>query len=335
MNHIKYFFLFTSMILFSMLAFPKAVHADSGTCDPVIFGDSCVLSSGQTMNNGMVVFGGAASIEEGATVNGSLVITGGSLSLAGIVNGDITVIGGPVNLESSAVITGSLTTVGASLNRADGAEVLGGVNVEQPQDFNWGFGSIPFNIESSIPRVSLDLNPLWNIVWTFLRTLAVAALAVVVVLLWQNPTEQVAGMIVSQPVQAGFMGLMTVVVAPALIILLAITIILSPLSLVGILALGIGALFGWIALGLEVGSRMAGAFKVDWAPAVKAGAGTLVMTLLVSLVALIPCVGWLVPALAAILALGGVVIAVMAKRQSVMAPVVVTASVGNNPDLNG
>jgi hypothetical protein len=140
------------------------------------------------------------------------------------------------------------------------------------------------------------------------NALTLAALAAVVALLLPKPTDRVASAVVTQPLLSGGLGLLTILVAPALFILLVITIILSPLGLIGILVLGIGMVFGWIALGLEIGRREASLFKAEWAAPVAAGVGTLTLSLISAMVGLIPCIGWVAPVLAAIVGLGGVVL---------------------------
>jgi hypothetical protein len=101
--------------------------------------------------------------------------------------------------------------------------------------------------------------------------------------------------------------LLTLIVAPVLIVLLAITLILIPVALLALLALVLLVAYGWIAVGLELGQRMgASLFHTNWTPPVAAGIGTLVLSLLAAVVGVIPCVGWLLPFLVIIVGLGGV-----------------------------
>jgi hypothetical protein len=107
------------------------------------------------------------------------------------------------------------------------------------------------------------------------------------------------------------MGLLTVIVVPALMILLIITLILSPFGLLGFLLLGLAMLFGWIAMGYEVGKRIVASLKVDWAAPIVAGMGVLVLSLVSELVNFndfIRCLGWILPAFISLLGLGAVVI---------------------------
>jgi hypothetical protein len=108
---------------------------------------------------------------------------------------------------------------------------------------------------------------------------------------------------------AGGVGLLTVIVTPIILLLLAITCILSPISLLGAMALVVAWVFGRIAIGLEIGNRIAKSFDRDWPIPLAAGVGTFGLALVVDSVGtFIPCVGWLIPTLVGLFGLGGVVL---------------------------
>jgi len=92
-------------------------------------------------------------------------------------------------------------------------------------------------------------------------------------------------------------------------VLLLITLICSPLSLLGILVLAVAWAFGLIALGLEVGSRLGKIINQEWAPALSAGVGTLLLIIVLNgLQTVVPCVGWVFPAIAGMVGLGAVIL---------------------------
>lgn len=303
-------------VLFILLALPTGAFAQGGDGDQVVFGGSYTLESGETLSGDLVVFGGSVELETGSTVEGDIVIFGGSIDAAGEVNGDLIVVGGSANLESTALISGDLVTPGSGLNRSEGAQILGQVIT----DINIADGvfiprvitpriDIP-NIPElpTIPEVTVRFNPLWNAVWFLFRILAFSALAVLVIMFLPRQAERTAQAVVAQPILSGGRGVLTVIVGVPLFVVLLITIILIPVSLVGFLLLAIAALFGWIALGLEVGQRFAALFKTEWAPAVAAGIGTFVLTLVTFSIDSIPCIGWLAPFFVTALGLGGVLL---------------------------
>jgi hypothetical protein len=294
------------ILLIALFAFPGAALAQtpSNGNDQVVFGGTYTLNTGQTLSGNLVVFGGLATLEKGSVVNGDVALTGGSLNVSGEIKGSITSVGGSINLSDTAVVDGDINTVGGTLNRTSQTVIKGNISSSGP-----GAIRLPLNFNlnglRNLPLADL-FHPLGSILWGIFQSLAVAALALLVVLFMPTPTRRVSNAIIAQPLIAGGLGLLTVVVAPALVVLLAITILLIPLSLIGILLLAVAFLFGWIAVGVEAGDRLAGLFKVQWAAPVSAGIGTLVLSFFSSVFVLIPCVGWVLPTVIAIVGLGGV-----------------------------
>jgi hypothetical protein len=66
-------------------------------------------------------------------------------------------------------------------------------------------------------------------------------------------------------------------------------------------------LFGIVALGQEVGERFTKAINQIWAPVLSTGFGTFLLLLVGGFIGLIPCIGWLLPFLVGLVAVGGVV----------------------------
>ena len=141
--------------------------------------------------------------------------------------------------------------------------------------------------------------------------------------------DRVAHAVLAQPLTAGGLGLLTVVVAPITFILLTITIILIPVVALAVVALVVAAVFGWIAIGYEIGQRFTTAIHQNWHPAFSAGLGVFALTLVSSALTGIPvlnCVGWLVPFLLGLAGLGAVIMSRFG-TQTVVAP----ASAGPAP----
>jgi hypothetical protein len=107
---------------------------------------------------------------------------------------------------------------------------------------------------------------------------------------------------------AGSFGLLTGVLAPFLLVILAVTLILIPVAVLAAAVLALAWLFGLIAIGTEVGERFTRAINQTWAPPLTAGMGTFLMMLVVGGIGMIPCIGWLATTLVAMLGIGGVVL---------------------------
>ncbi len=307
---------FTSVLLLVFLFFLplQSAGATNGSSEgQVIFGQSFTLKSGDTMNGDLLVFGGSATIEEGATVNGSTVLFGGNLTVNGTVNGDVAITGGSASLGPAAHIAGNLTTVAASLDRAKGSQVDGQIyNTATSWISNGVNSNIPQPVKPVvpvIPQVKFGFQPLISVLNGFGQSLGIAVLAMLVMLFLAPHADRVAHAIIAQPLTAGGLGLLTVVVAPIAILLSIVTLILIPLAPIIVIALVVAGVFGWIAIGYEVGQRFTKAIHQNWHPAFSAGLGTFVLTLAAKILTGIPvlnCVGWLVPFLLSMAALGAV-----------------------------
>jgi hypothetical protein len=307
-NRVKIALLIACLML---LAFPGTVFAKELLDDRVIAGGTFTLESGQVQEGSLVIFGGSAEIESGATVEGNVLLIGGTVSIAGSVEGSVVGIGGVIDLSAGAVVEGDLSSLGATVNRDPSATVEGqivtGVSLPNlvlvPTDI-----SIP-GIPDFRPVFRPVLDPVGRAAWFLIRSLIWAALAAVIVIFFPNPADRIARTAVKQPVVSGGVGCLTVLVAPIVLVVIAITIILIPVTLLGALILAAAWFIGRIALGLELGRRLARLFDAEWAAPLAAGGGTFVLSIIVDGIgSLIPCVGWILPAFVGVLALGAVIL---------------------------
>lgn len=290
--------------LFVTMAWPGTAMAKGLLDDEIVFGGTFTLESGETLDGDLFILGGIATLEEDSEVNGDVVLMGGTLEIGGNIDGNVLAIGGFVDLKSSAFVGGDVNVLGAHLEREPGARVGGSVNYNLRGQF-----PLPFAGGVRVPWVDLRFSPVVDVIGFIFRTFLWAALAVLLVLFLPNQTERTAQAAVSQPVVAGALGFLTVVVAVPLLIVLAITIIMSPVSLLGAVLLVIAWAIGLIALGLEIGRRLTQMLNQNWPPAVSAGMGTFVLILVMNGgKELIPCIGWVIPVMVGTLGLGAVLL---------------------------
>lgn len=280
---------------------PEPGNTISG--DQVIIGNTFRLENGETLDGSLLIIGGTATTLADSVVNGDLVLIGGTLAINGSVNGDIVSIGGVVNLEDAAVINGSLTMVGASLKRSPSAQISGSVSEETPRFLDFDF------LDENGLKLPFTSNrkPLNGVLTATFQSLVMAVLAVLVGLLLPRNLKNSAAALVREPVVTGGVGLLAVVVAPVLLVLLAITIILIPVAVLTAIALGLAIVFGNIVVGYEIGNRLSTVFKDTWHPSIAAGIGTLLLSLVTGFAGIIPCVGWVLGFIASIMGLGAVV----------------------------
>jgi hypothetical protein len=283
-------------VLFLAVAFAltacEAVPLTAGT--RVVTGGNFVLNSGETHNGGLLVLGGNSLLQSGSRNIGDVTVLGGNTDALGEIDGNISIIGGNVTLGPTAVVRGNISLSGGNLNRAPTAQVTGNVNMnawEVP-----AFGSY------------FEVTPLSQLSWLLFRALLIAGLAMLAVALMPEPVARLTHAIADQPLMTGLVGFVAMLAIPALAILLALTILLIPVSLLLGLALAIMAAFGWIALGVETGRRLTEWLKWPMQPVWQAALGTLAFTMVVGLIEFMPIVGGLTVFVATVIAVGAVVI---------------------------
>jgi cytoskeletal protein CcmA (bactofilin family) len=298
-------------VLVLLLVSPAMVLAQSPTPatgktisgDQVVIANTYRLESGDELVGNLAIIGGTATLNEDSIMTGDVFLTGGTLTVNGTIHGDIIAIGGAVNIEDTAEVNGNISLIGATLKKSPIAEINGEITEQSPKFLDFDFSN-PDNI--NVPFV-VKVSPLTKMLNATLQALAIAALAVILGLIFPQQIKRVANTVSSEPLVTGGVGLLTVVIAPILLVLLTITIILIPVTILSALLFGLAVLFGWIAIGYEIGTRMSSLFKTIWHPSVAAGIGVLLLGLVTGFAALIPCIGVLVGIIVAIVGLGAVV----------------------------
>lgn len=295
----------TTIVLVAVMAFPTTALAGGMLDGRVVFGGSFTLEQGETLDGDLLVMGGNVTLEVDSRVMGDVVVLGGNVSSDGTIDGSVTIVGGNVRLKSNALVRGDVYTVGGSLSRSPGARIEG-------QQFSETDFAFPFDFDFSAPNVRSfrfdGPNLLSRAVWYIFRIFLLGALAVLLVMFAEEPTRRVVVSTLDQPILSGGVGLLSAIVLPMLIVFLSITILLIPVALLIILLCVLAITFGWIALGLEVGERLSEMMKWELHPAVQAGLGTFLFSAVVLGIGMIPCVGWIVPFIAGLLGLGGVIL---------------------------
>ncbi len=302
--------LFFSLVLtlVFLLAVPAPVYAAGSAQGRVIFGESVTISAGESVDGDLVVFGGSVTIEDGAVVRGDVAVFGGTATVAGEIIGDLVVMGGSAELQADAIIHSDVITMGGQVKRHPNAQILGQV-METP-------GQIPlpnFRFVWEAPFLGVQhgwvpwtLNFVARLVLGLAKAIVLAALAALLVLVAEEPTRQVGQTALKHPLETGGVGMLTLLAVPVVVLSLAITIVGIPLALALGAVLGLAALFGWLALAVEIGDRLVQSMRQPWAAPASAALGAVVLYVVVAGADLIPCVGWLVGLMVVFLGLGSV-----------------------------
>ncbi len=305
--------LLCSLFLLLFLAFP--VQAQTTSVRPGIYFDSVlVIRSGETVEGDLLLFNSILTIEKAGALKGDLLMFNSGLDVGegALLSGDLLAFDSTLRLDGE--IAGDLLAFGSALWKGDPARIdgelltQGTLRLKTPPSFSKpsslsSFFS-PFSRWALLP--SLHRMRLLFIPWV--RVLAtvilLALLALTVTLFLEYPLQRAARFIALQPILSGGLGLLTLLVAPLLILILIITLVFIPLALLLIMALLLSLLFGWISLGLELGNRLLRLFALRCSLPWTAALGTFLLTLFTAAMGELPCIGWLVGFTAALLGLG-------------------------------
>jgi len=306
-------FIYLMMLLGLLLVPTGAVYAqDTNPDDPIVlFGQPYTLESGETLNVSLVLIGGNITIEEGAEVNGDVILIGGNLTADGDIDGEVVLIGGNMGLTAevsgnialiggqgtltdTAVVKGNVTTVGGQLDRDPDAEITGDIinnappNFDAPNTPDAPYG--PYN-----PNFDFYFDPIGQAFGVIFKSFLMAGIAALLTLFLDKHIKQVGDFAVAQPLVAGGVGLLAILVALALIFTIFPLFIIVCAWLLGI-----------VALGQEVGARFTKAINQTWQPILATAFGTFLLTLITGYVEFVPCVGWLFNFIVTLIGIGAV-----------------------------
>lgn len=287
-------------------ATPALAQGGDGEPGQVVFGKDIFLEEGDIIEGNLVVFGGNLDMENGSHVEGDVVIFGGSGEIDGEIEGDLALIGGNAGLGPNAEVDGDVASIGGQVDLDEDAYVRGQV-IETTK---FEFDRIPVPpIRAVPPQPGFDgdfgfepLNLAFRIMTGIAQGLVVAvlvsAIGLLVVLFLPEHTQTVSQTIRQVAPTSFGVGVLTLIVGIAAMILLFITCCLFPVGLLVALALVITTLYGWIVVGYLLGERILQAVQKDSGqPTSIASAlvGVFVVTLIQQwLMALgnIPCLGF-------------------------------------------
>ncbi|MFZ2486495.1 MAG: polymer-forming cytoskeletal protein [Anaerolineae bacterium] len=321
------------LLLIALLAVPVAAQQE--VPGKFVFGGTYTLANGQQLTGDLGVVGGVATIDKGALVTGDVMVAGGTLDVSGQINGDVAVFGGSVSLADSAVIQGDLVTYGGSIKRSEGATVLGDVSqggaseftlpsdVTAPDSLDQGYDQGYGYMQPDRPMTPGGwlLHMLWRLVRAGVMTLALAALAALVALLWPRGLEQLTKTTLQQPLVVFGVGLLSWIVGIGLVIVFAVTLCLLPLSLLLALVLLVAVLLSWVVAGLLVGRKLLAVLKVrNPSIVLEAALGTLLLMGAYFLIGIIPCTDFIFGTIVASIGLGAIVLTRFGTRPYPYAP---------------
>jgi uncharacterized RDD family membrane protein YckC len=298
-------------------------HSDSPPHDVVVIGRSTVLSAEETAND-MVVIGGSATAL--GRVRGDLVSILGNVFLSNEASGDVVAVLGNVKLATNAVVhgdtvavlgniqmgpntkvRGDVVAVGGAVERGEGSVVSGEV-IGMP-GFKW-LGEWLEQCAFKLRPLAPQLGWLWAIAGVILLIYLLIAIA------FPRPVQACVEEIVRRPVTTVLMGLLTKILLPFVLLILVVTgigVFVVPFLLIAVMCAG---MIGKIALLQYFGQQIGRQFNLTaiQTPLIAFLLGWVILTLLY----LVPVLGFIVFALTGMWALGAVVLAMFSGRRREM-----------------
>lgn len=311
----KQFRLFWLLLLALLLLLPACAEEEPGRLGgTLIVEGEHTIAPGERLSGALLLTQGSLLIEEEGVLDGPLYMLAGELEVQGQIAGDLNQLGGDVMVGPDATVEGDLNHGGGELSLAPEATVTGAV-VE-------GTGGI------ALPGLEeVERSPLEEALRFLLEPLLLALLAALLARFLPGPVSRVADAAVQQPLVAGAFGLLVLIVIPALLVMIAFTMILLPLSLLGLLIGFFVVGYGWAAIGGHLG-RLVGrglkrlgwreeSFSLPWATFV----GTLLWMYLLQVLEWIPIVGFAFFVLALAVGVGAVLLTRFGWQRYVPRPV--------------
>lgn len=189
----------------------------------------------ETLDDVHVVAGGTTTVPAGATVTGDIYVIGGTTRIEGELTGDVTVLAGNLTAIDGATVTGTIQTISGESTVADGATV-GQVSRFDP----------PTPADSPARRIGgflLQFLLVGSAGWWLTR---------------RRPTllDNVGHSITAHPIVSGVVGALAAATLLVLFVYMAFTLILLPLSIIGLLGEALLVFYGHVVFGYLIGRRL-------------------------------------------------------------------------------
>lgn len=269
--------------------------------DARIVGGTVMIDS--SIQGDLVVIGGQITVMSGATINGDLVVTGGTVSVLGTIQGKAIITGGEVYID--AIFGGDVETRAERLLVGSGTQVSGDFTYysEEPIVID-DLAVIRGEVIMKEPITSKEGRFFFGLfgIFEFFRVIGLMFAALLLSALFQRQTRKV--IVHSQnnlwpSILFGFVGSITI---PLAAFLFMATIIGLPLGLIGIFLYIFLFVSACIYSGVVLGSWfrrlvMKDELRADWK-------WTVIGTLLLAVLMLVPIIGWILVLLVFWLTLG-------------------------------
>ena len=284
--------------------FEKSVNVDDADIYPSQFltGDVYILKDGEKIDGNIAGIGTTLVIEEGAQVKGDISLIASNLEVDGKVNGDINLFAGTSTFNDNAIVTGTINQIFNQIEASPNASIYGEINTYIfPASGDDTFGQ-------GLPNLLEWANPTALFSFQAARVISLLLLSLLAISLFHTPTFKVIDSIRQNLAVSWGAGILTLFFIPIIALVLIITICLSPIGILILLAFFISLIWGWTALSFIIGERFTHWLKLDWSNEGTAAVGAVLTGVILSVISLIPCLGFFINTVISAIGLGGVLI---------------------------
>jgi hypothetical protein len=287
---------FSKGLIILMILLPMGLVGCEGAYSGILILDGThTYNSGEVLTGEMALVSGNVTIQEGARLTGSVYMVGGNLQVDGEIGGDLSIIGGEASLGPSARVLGGVNQAGGRLTQEPGSVIVGPAR---------DASDLSLDAESLFPQRSFEN----RLVWILPQALMVAFLSLVPARYFPRSLGRISRAIIEHPLVAGALGLLSGIVIPALLVLMAFTVILLPVTLLGLLAMVVVLVYGWVAAGILAGRWLNRRTKREMSSIAAAFWGTFLFMLAVQALGLIPLIGPILSMVIGLIAIGAVLL---------------------------
>lgn len=235
-----------------------------------------------TVEDALVVAGGTVTVPAGTTVTGQLYVIGGTLAVDGRIDGDVTQLAGNLTVADGAAVTGELQTIAGTTRVSEGASI---------------------GQRTTLDVTPQEPSPARTIGFLVLQVLVLGLGAAVLSRRAPGLLPTVADALAGHPVVSGVVGALAGTSMLVLLVYMAFTLVLLPVSVLGLAVEFLLVAYGYLAYGYVIGRRLP-INRVDVASAV--GTGVLVVAL--ELLGRVPVLGPALQLAVVVTGLGAVLI---------------------------
>jgi hypothetical protein len=247
------------------------------------------------VDDGLIVVGGDVTVSAGEQVEGPIYVMAGSLSVEGTVADDVIAFGGPVGVADGGTITGTLQVyAGSDVTVAEGATV----------------GS-----RTRIDVGGSQRSPLVDAIFRAVQIGVVALLGALFVRRRPRLVENVTDSVLRHTVVSGTVGFLASLTLLALFVFMAFTLLLLPISVLGILGGVLVVIYGYVVFGYLLGQRVVARYTPVEQPSAATAVGVIVLMLAFDGLSLLPLLGGLVQIGLLLVAIGAILLTYFGLRE--------------------